>query len=64
MNANGIPDFESDELIGKKIKKFTITAIINEKDLVKQSNYFDESHEGDNNVKPTIDKNMVNFKLG
>lgn len=41
-----VPGFEEAEFENKKFKKFSISALIKEKDLIKESNYFDESHLG------------------
>ncbi len=34
------------EFLNKQIMKFSISAILKEKDLIRDSNYFDESHDG------------------
>jgi hypothetical protein len=41
VKASAVKGFEDLEFQDKKIKKFSITAIIKEKDLIKESNYFD-----------------------
>lgn len=51
VNGSQVPGFEDEEYQEKKFKKFSITALIKEKDLVKESNYFDESHLGEE-IKP------------
>lgn len=38
--------------------------MIKEKDLIKESNYFDESHLGDDEIKPAVDKARVDFRMG
>lgn len=35
IHASQIPAFKSEQFLGKKVKKFTISAMIKEKDLIK-----------------------------
>ena len=35
-----------------------------ERDLIKESNYFDESRDGDNYINPVVDKNRADFRIG
>lgn len=51
VNGTQVSGFEDEEYQDKKFKKFSITALIKERDLVKESNYFDESHLGEE-IKP------------
>jgi hypothetical protein len=36
-----MPGFEDDEFQNKNIKKFTISTLLKERELIKESNYFD-----------------------
>lgn len=62
-SALSVQGFEGDEFKGKKIKKFNIEAKIPEKDLIKESNYFDESH-GDFKVKAQTHTKFADFRVG
>lgn len=63
-NASAAKGFEDPEFQDKKIKKFSITALIKEKDLIKESNYFDESHLGESDIRPITGKERADFRIG
>ena len=54
--------FEDPEFENKQIKKFSINAMIKEKDLIKESNYFDESHDG-HEIQPSAPTKNVDFRV-
>lgn len=56
--------FEDEEFQNKQFKKFSISAMVKERDLIKESNYFDESHEADQYINPVVDKHRADFRIG
>lgn len=56
-------ELKTSEFSGKKIKKFNLNAVIDPKDNVKESHYFDESL-GPINVAPTEKKEMADYRVG
>jgi hypothetical protein len=64
-----ISGFTSEEHQNKNFKKFVISSLVKERDLIKESNYFDESREGkegkgESEIAPVVDKSSANFNIG
>ena len=58
-----IQGFEGPEYQGKKVRKFNLAADIPEQDLIKDSNYFDESN-GALGIKSTVPTKYADFRMG
>ena len=63
VSALRVEGFQGEEFKGRKVKKFNIEANVPEKDLIKESNYFDES-QGDLGVRPKVAARMADFSVG
>lgn len=59
-----MPGFEDEEFQNKTIKKFSINSLLKGRDLIKESNYFDQTHDPNENVNPVADKNGADFRIG
>jgi hypothetical protein len=64
VSGGQVRGFDDPEFQEKNFKKFSITALIKEKDLIKESNYFDESHLGDTELRPVVEKSRADFRIG
>lgn len=63
ISAIRVKGMEGDQYEGKKVKRFQIATEIPEKEMIKESNYFDESN-GDLSVKPLIPTKYADFRVG
>lgn len=63
ISAIKVKGLEGEQYEGKKVKRFQISADIPEKDLIKESNYFEESN-GDLNVKSMVPTKYADFSVG
>jgi hypothetical protein len=67
-NYGELPEeLQKNEYKGKNIKKFNLEALIEPKDLLKDSNYFDESHDGNQYVsklKNVGDSKIADYRMG
>lgn len=63
ISAIRVKGMEGEQYEGKKVKRFHISADIPERELIKESNYFEESN-GDLNVKPLVPTKYADFTVG
>lgn len=56
--------FEDDRYADKTIRKFELSAIIQQKDLIKESNYFDESRDDGRPLQLSTKPSQADFRTG
>lgn len=63
ISAIKVKGLEGDEFQGKKVRCFQISADIPENELIKESNYFDESN-GNLGVRNVVPAKYGDFRMG
>lgn len=63
ISAIRVKGMEGEQYEGKKVKRFQISTEIPEREMIKESNYFEESN-GDLNVKSLVSTKYADFGVG
>ena len=63
MSAIRIKGFNEEQYAGRKLKPFQLAAEIPGKNLIKDSNYFDESN-GPIDLQPELSTSYADFRVG